>query len=85
MAMMRVACKIRRFWKNKFNNKLQILPGLSCLSCNCLCFSMQFSQTEGYQPASLRLIKEALKMDSPNKNLHTGSRAQSEGNEPKTH
>ncbi|XP_039976512.1 zinc finger protein 263 [Xiphias gladius] len=39
----------------------------------------EFAQTEGYQPASLRLIKEALKMDSPNQNLHTGSRAQSEG------
>ncbi|XP_035525174.1 zinc finger protein 316 [Morone saxatilis] len=39
----------------------------------------EFTQTEGYQPASLRLIKEALKMDPPKKNLHTGSRAQSEG------
>ncbi|KAM7417636.1 hypothetical protein PAMA_017327 [Pampus argenteus] len=39
----------------------------------------EFAQTEGYQPASLKLIKEALKMDPPNKNLHTGSRAQSEG------
>ncbi|KAM9357052.1 uncharacterized protein ABDE67_004628 [Symphorus nematophorus] len=38
----------------------------------------EFAQTEGYQPASLRLIKEALKMDPPNKNLHCGSRAQSE-------
>lgn len=43
-------------------------------------FSMQFAQTETYQPASLQLIKEALKMEPPNKNLHTGSRAQSEGN-----
>lgn len=41
---------------------------------------MQFAQTETYQPASLHLIKEALKMEPPNKNLHTGSRAQSEGN-----
>nr|XP_020450498.1 zinc finger protein 773-like [Monopterus albus] len=40
----------------------------------------EFSQTEGYQPASLRLIKEALKMDLSNQNLHSGSRAQSEGN-----
>ncbi|XP_053179759.1 zinc finger protein 436 [Scomber japonicus] len=39
----------------------------------------EFSQTEGYQPASLKLIKEALKMDLPNQNLHAGSRAQSEG------
>ncbi|XP_073343812.1 uncharacterized protein [Pagrus major] len=39
----------------------------------------EFSQTEGYQPASLQLIKEALKMDPPSKNLHSGSRAQSEG------
>ncbi|KAI3351726.1 hypothetical protein L3Q82_020562, partial [Scortum barcoo] len=39
----------------------------------------EFSQTEGYQPASLRLIKEALKMDPPTKNLHAVSRAQSEG------
>ncbi|XP_073343814.1 uncharacterized protein [Pagrus major] len=40
---------------------------------------LEFSQTEGYQPASLQLIKEALKMDPPSKNLHSGSRAQSEG------
>ncbi|XP_037636808.1 LOW QUALITY PROTEIN: zinc finger and SCAN domain-containing protein 22 [Sebastes umbrosus] len=39
----------------------------------------EFPQTEGYQPASLQLIKEALKMDPPNQNLQTGSRAQSEG------
>ncbi|XP_049442177.1 zinc finger and SCAN domain-containing protein 5B [Epinephelus fuscoguttatus] len=39
----------------------------------------EFAQTEGYQPASLRLIKEALKMDPPNQNFHPGSRAQSEG------
>ncbi|XP_036932044.1 zinc finger protein 768 [Acanthopagrus latus] len=39
----------------------------------------EFCQTEGYQPASLQLIKEALKMDPPNKNLRSGSRAQSEG------
>ncbi|XP_036798895.1 zinc finger and SCAN domain-containing protein 22 isoform X2 [Oncorhynchus mykiss] len=32
----------------------------------------------GYQPASLRLIKEALKMDPPNQNCH-GSRTHSEG------
>ncbi|XP_035600354.1 zinc finger protein with KRAB and SCAN domains 1-like isoform X3 [Oncorhynchus keta] len=32
----------------------------------------------GYQPASLRLIKEALKMDPPNQNRHTGSRNHSE-------
>ncbi|KAM4555799.1 uncharacterized protein PAE49_014748 isoform 2-T2 [Odontesthes bonariensis] len=38
----------------------------------------EFAQTEGYQPASLRLIKEALKMDPPNQNLHTVSRAHSE-------
>ncbi|XP_072251786.1 uncharacterized protein [Leuresthes tenuis] len=38
----------------------------------------EFAQTEGYQPASLRLIKEALKMDLPNQNLRTVSRAQSE-------
>ncbi|XP_078145382.1 uncharacterized protein LOC139925436 [Centroberyx gerrardi] len=39
----------------------------------------EFGHLEGYQPASLRLIKEALKMELPNQNLHTGSRAQSEG------
>ncbi|XP_007565880.1 zinc finger protein 629 [Poecilia formosa] len=39
----------------------------------------EFSQTEGYQPASLRLIKEALKMNPPNQNLLTGSKPQSEG------
>ncbi|XP_039669114.1 zinc finger protein 263 isoform X1 [Perca fluviatilis] len=39
----------------------------------------EFTQTEGYQPASLQLIKEALKMDPSNQNLHTGSRSQSEG------
>ncbi|XP_028272809.1 zinc finger protein 696 [Parambassis ranga] len=38
----------------------------------------EFAQTEGYQPVSLRLIKEALKMDLPNQNVHSGSRAQSE-------
>uniref|UniRef100_A0A096MBN8 Si:dkeyp-121d2.7 n=1 Tax=Poecilia formosa TaxID=48698 RepID=A0A096MBN8_POEFO len=35
-------------------------------------------ETEGYQPASLRLIKEALKMNPPNQNLLTGSKPQSE-------
>lgn len=44
------------------------------------CFSLQSAQTETYQPASLQLIKEALKMQQPNKNLHPGSRSQSEGN-----
>ncbi|KAG7518716.1 zinc finger 768-like [Solea senegalensis] len=39
----------------------------------------EFAQTEGYQPASLRLIKEALKMDLSNQNFHTSSRAESEG------
>ncbi|XP_056142963.1 zinc finger protein 696 isoform X1 [Lampris incognitus] len=39
----------------------------------------EFSQLEGYQPASLQLIKEALKMDLPNQNHQTTSRAQSEG------
>ncbi|TNN77691.1 Zinc finger protein 316 [Liparis tanakae] len=39
----------------------------------------EYAQTEGYQPASLQLIKEALKMDPPNQNLHTCSRAQSKG------
>ncbi|XP_026185593.1 zinc finger protein 250 isoform X2 [Mastacembelus armatus] len=39
----------------------------------------EFSQKDGYQPSSLRLITEALKMDLPTQNLHTGSRAQSEG------
>ncbi|XP_060904026.1 zinc finger protein 892 [Labrus mixtus] len=39
----------------------------------------EFSQTEGYQPASLRLIKEALNMDLPNKNQRSVSRVQSEG------
>ncbi|KAG7230345.1 hypothetical protein INR49_024449, partial [Caranx melampygus] len=38
-----------------------------------------FPETEGYQPASLRLIKEALKMGSSNQKLHAGSRAQSDG------
>ncbi|XP_056294676.1 zinc finger protein 263 isoform X2 [Pseudoliparis swirei] len=40
---------------------------------------LEYAQTEGYQPASLQLIKEALKMDPPNQNLHTCSRAQSKG------
>ncbi|MED6271547.1 hypothetical protein CHARACLAT_021442 [Characodon lateralis] len=44
----------------------------------------EFSQTEGYQPASLTLIKEALKMNPPNQNLHTGSKPQGEGNELRT-
>ncbi|XP_076015569.1 uncharacterized protein LOC143007942 [Genypterus blacodes] len=39
----------------------------------------EFGELEGYQPASLRLIKEALKMEPPNPNLHSGSRSQSEG------
>ncbi|XP_068181557.1 zinc finger and SCAN domain-containing protein 22-like [Antennarius striatus] len=39
----------------------------------------EFAQTEGYQPASLHLIKEALKIRPPSKNLHTGSRTPSEG------
>ncbi|XP_038161077.1 zinc finger protein 92 homolog [Cyprinodon tularosa] len=38
----------------------------------------EFSQTEGYQPASLRLIKEALKMNPPSQNLHCGSKPSSE-------
>ncbi|KAM9850307.1 uncharacterized protein ACBR49_007511 [Aulostomus maculatus] len=38
----------------------------------------EFSQIEDYQPASLRLIKEALKMDLPDQNIQTTSRAQSE-------
>ncbi|KAM9740645.1 uncharacterized protein ACNS7B_011998 isoform 1-T2 [Menidia menidia] len=38
----------------------------------------EFAQTEGYQPASLQLIKEALKMDTPKHNLHAASRSQSE-------
>ncbi|XP_041845777.1 zinc finger and SCAN domain-containing protein 21 isoform X3 [Melanotaenia boesemani] len=38
----------------------------------------EFAQTEGYQPSSLQLIKEALKMEPSNQNLHTGARAQSE-------
>nr|XP_057919177.1 zinc finger and SCAN domain-containing protein 22 isoform X2 [Doryrhamphus excisus] len=39
----------------------------------------EFPPTEGYQPASLRLIKEALKMERPNHNLCNSSRTQSEG------
>ncbi|XP_030223416.1 zinc finger protein 316 [Gadus morhua] len=39
----------------------------------------EFAQHEGYQPASLRLIKEALKMDPPHQNLQTSSRSHSEG------
>ncbi|XP_061690162.1 zinc finger protein 263 isoform X1 [Syngnathoides biaculeatus] len=39
----------------------------------------EFPQTEGYQPASLRLIKEALKMDRPNHNVCNNSSVQSEG------
>ncbi|MEQ2172270.1 hypothetical protein GOODEAATRI_019378 [Goodea atripinnis] len=49
---------------------------------NCLVsrplVSVQFSQTEGYQPASLTLIKEALKMNPPSQNLHTVSKPQGE-------
>ncbi|TKS72347.1 Zinc finger and SCAN domain-containing protein 22 [Collichthys lucidus] len=40
---------------------------------------------QGYQPASLRLIKEALKMEPPNKKLHAGSRTQSEDHPPTLH
>lgn len=43
-------------------------------------FSLQFDPTESYQPASLQLIKEALKMHTPSKNLQAASRPQSEGN-----
>ncbi|XP_040030019.2 uncharacterized protein LOC120817657 isoform X2 [Gasterosteus aculeatus] len=39
----------------------------------------EFAQTEAYQPASLQLIREALKMDPPIQNLHACSRAQSKG------
>ncbi|XP_029367652.1 zinc finger protein 768 [Echeneis naucrates] len=48
----------------------------------------EFSQTEGYQPASLQLIKDALKMGLSNQKLHTGSRDQTDGNQsdlPSTH
>ncbi|XP_049611753.1 zinc finger protein 696 isoform X1 [Syngnathus scovelli] len=38
----------------------------------------EFTQNEGYQPASLRMIKEALKMDRPNHNFRDISGAQSE-------
>uniref|UniRef100_A0A3Q3AJX6 Si:dkeyp-121d2.7 n=2 Tax=Kryptolebias marmoratus TaxID=37003 RepID=A0A3Q3AJX6_KRYMA len=38
----------------------------------------EFPQTEGYQPASLRLIKEALKMNPPIQNFHIGSKSQSD-------
>ncbi|XP_077957308.1 uncharacterized protein LOC120817657 isoform X1 [Gasterosteus aculeatus] len=40
---------------------------------------LEFAQTEAYQPASLQLIREALKMDPPIQNLHACSRAQSKG------
>lgn len=39
----------------------------------------EFAPAEGFQPASIRLIKEALKMDPPKQNLHSGSINQSEG------
>lgn len=39
----------------------------------------EFPQLEGYQPASLRLIKEALKMDPPTQKIQSSSRAHSEG------
>ncbi|XP_060935121.1 zinc finger and SCAN domain-containing protein 5A [Limanda limanda] len=39
----------------------------------------EFSQTEGYQHASLQLLKEAMKIDLSNQNHYAGSRAQSEG------
>ncbi|XP_019739938.1 zinc finger protein Gfi-1 isoform X1 [Hippocampus comes] len=39
----------------------------------------EFPQNEGHQPASLRLIKEALKMERPNHNFRDSSRVQSEG------
>ncbi|KAM3867292.1 uncharacterized protein ACN63O_009044 [Diretmus argenteus] len=38
----------------------------------------EFPQLEGYQPASLRLIKEALKMAPPNQSIHTSSTVHSE-------
>lgn len=37
------------------------------------------TQLEGYQPASLQLIREALKMDLADQNLHTGPRSKNEG------
>lgn len=55
-----------------------------CMLTGYFCSPMQFAHTEGYQPASLRLIKEALKMEPPNKKLHAGSRTQSEGNESRS-
>nr|XP_061786353.1 zinc finger and SCAN domain-containing protein 22-like isoform X2 [Nerophis lumbriciformis] len=39
----------------------------------------EFPSVDGYQPASLRLIKEALKIERPNHNPRNSSRAQSEG------
>ncbi|CAG04760.1 unnamed protein product, partial [Tetraodon nigroviridis] len=39
----------------------------------------EFDPAESYQPASLQLIKEALKMHTPSQNLQAASRAQSEG------
>ncbi|XP_077434876.1 uncharacterized protein LOC144059578 [Vanacampus margaritifer] len=39
----------------------------------------EFPPNDGYQPASLRLIKEALKMERPNHNFCDTSRAPSEG------
>ncbi|TWW55600.1 hypothetical protein D4764_09G0006490 [Takifugu flavidus] len=38
----------------------------------------EFDPTESYQPASLQLIREALKMQTPSKNLQAASRSQSE-------
>uniref|UniRef100_A0A674MDQ4 C2H2-type domain-containing protein n=1 Tax=Takifugu rubripes TaxID=31033 RepID=A0A674MDQ4_TAKRU len=40
--------------------------------------------TESYQPASLQLIREALKMQTPSKNLQAASRSQSEERNPST-
>ncbi|KAF7229623.1 uncharacterized protein si:dkeyp-121d2.7 [Nothobranchius furzeri] len=38
----------------------------------------EFFQSEGFQPASLHLIKEALKMNQPKQNLHISSKTQDE-------
>ncbi|XP_028314678.1 zinc finger protein with KRAB and SCAN domains 3 isoform X2 [Gouania willdenowi] len=40
---------------------------------------VEFTQSGGYQPASLQLIKDALKMELPNHNLRSCSRTKSEG------
>ncbi|KAJ3587665.1 hypothetical protein NHX12_011262 [Muraenolepis orangiensis] len=68
-----------RLTENKLRNERKYGMGWAASRRNAGLPEDGFAQHEGYQPASLRLIKEALKMDPPNQNMHAGSRSHSEG------